>query len=89
MVIGRGRLGGGAADTAARIVLRLERAGARVRALCSADGEQWFAVGETDFPGEGPVQVGVHAIGAIDRTVYPGAHPDGTAIVFEGLRVWS
>jgi hypothetical protein len=27
--------------------------------------------------------VGLHAIGAIDRTIYPGAYPDGTAIRFE------
>ncbi|MFN2133621.1 MAG: tetratricopeptide repeat protein, partial [Anaerolineae bacterium] len=46
--------------------LRLERIGDRVRALCSRDGETWFSAGQVHFP-EGDVQVGVHAIGSIDR----------------------
>ena len=43
--------------------------GERVNALCSADGEQWFTVGYVDFPVTDPVQVGMHAIGMIDRAV--------------------
>ena len=70
-----------------RIVLRLERAGGQVNAYCSADGEQWFTVGQVTFP-EGPAQVGLHAIGEIDRTVYHGAYPDGTAIRFESFQMW-
>jgi predicted ATPase/DNA-binding SARP family transcriptional activator len=81
--IGRGRL------TAERIFLRLERVGERVNALCSTDGEQWFSVGHMDFPVDDPVQVGLHAIGMIDRLIYPGAHPDGTAILFESFTVYS
>jgi hypothetical protein len=57
-------------------------------ALCSADGEQWFTVGYAAFPVEDPVQVGVHAIGNIDRTVYHGAYPEGTAIRFESFQLW-
>jgi hypothetical protein len=40
------------------------------------------------WPVEDPFQVGVHAIGHIDRTVYPGAYPDGTAIRFESFQLW-
>jgi predicted ATPase/DNA-binding SARP family transcriptional activator len=76
-ILGRGRL------LAERVVLRLERIGSRVNALCSADGERWFTVGHVEFPVEDPVEVGLHAIGMIDRTIYHGAYPTGTAIRFE------
>jgi hypothetical protein len=68
--------------------LRLERVGDRVNALCSADGESWFTVGHVAFPVQDPVQVGLHAIGNIDRSVYQGAYPDGTAIRFESFQLW-
>ena len=32
--------------------------------------------------GEDPLEVGLHATGAIDRTLYPGAYPEGTAVRF-------
>jgi hypothetical protein len=32
--------------------------------------------------------VGLHAIGMIDRTIYPGAYPEGTAIRFECFALW-
>jgi predicted ATPase/class 3 adenylate cyclase/regulation of enolase protein 1 (concanavalin A-like superfamily) len=91
-VIGRGKL----SDERARGVgvaqsptwLRLEHSGNRVTALCSADGEQWFTVGHVPFAARGPVQVGVYASGDINRTVYPGAYPDGTAIRFESFELW-
>jgi class 3 adenylate cyclase/tetratricopeptide (TPR) repeat protein len=79
---GRGRL------PAERILLRLERLGTRVNALCSADGERWFTAGQVEFPIEDPVEVGLHAIGMIDRTIYPGAYPEGTAIRFERFDLW-
>jgi len=80
LIIGRGRLLG------ERVVLRLERVGDRVSALCSANGQNWFTVGHILFPVEDPVEIGLHAIGAIDRTIYHGAYPDGTAIRFESVR---
>lgn len=82
VIIGRGRL------PAEGVFLRLERIGARVNALCSADGAQWFTVGHVDFPVDDPVQVGMHAIGMIDRLIYPGAYPDGTAIRFESFAIY-
>jgi hypothetical protein len=83
VIIGRGRL------SAPRVVLRLERRGTNVRALCSAEGERWFLVGQTAFPADGALEVGVYAIGMIDRMIYPGAYPEGTAIRFESLELWS
>jgi hypothetical protein len=83
VIIGRGRL------PAERIILRLERIGERVRALCRAEGEPWFSVGHVEFPLGDPMHVGMHAIGAIDRTIYHGAYPEGTAIRFENFQLWA
>ena len=69
-------------------ILRLARRGERVDALCSADGETWWSVGHAAFPAEDPVQIGLCAIGMIDRTIYPGAYREGTAIRFESFRMW-
>jgi hypothetical protein len=82
VIIGRGRL------PSERIVLRLERRGEKVRALCGIDGATWFTVGQVEFPAEDPVHVGLHAIGSIDRTLYPGAYPEGTAIRFAAFELW-
>ncbi|MBV7334829.1 DUF1349 domain-containing protein [Chloroflexi bacterium TSY] len=81
LFVGRGRL------PSERVFLRLERLGQHIKALCSADGETWYSVGHVDFPLEDPVEVGVHAIGHIDRLIQPGAYPDGTAIRFESFRL--
>jgi len=40
------------------------------------------------LPAEDPLQVGVCAIGNIDRTAYHGAYPEGTAIRFETFQMW-
>jgi regulation of enolase protein 1 (concanavalin A-like superfamily) len=82
VIIGRGRL------PAERMILRLERQGSRVNALCSADGQSWFTVGYAEFPVEDPLEVGLHAIGAIDRTIYAGAYPEGTAIRIISFDLW-
>jgi tetratricopeptide (TPR) repeat protein len=82
-LIGRGWLPG------ERTWLRLERRESTVRALCSADGEQWFTAGEVEFPAREGEQIGVHAIGMINRTIYPGAFPEGTAIRFESFEMWT
>jgi hypothetical protein len=84
IAIGRGRLSEGSE----RIFLRLTRVGERVSAYCSADGEQWYTVGSVTFSSQDPIQVGMHAIGNIDRTIYLGAYPEGTAIRFESFRLW-
>jgi hypothetical protein len=84
VAIGRGWL----REASGRIYLRLERLGDRVDAYCSADGERWFTVGHVTFLIQDPVQVGLHAIGNIDRTIYRGAYPEGTAIRFESFQLW-
>jgi adenylate cyclase len=81
LIIGRGRL---ASD---RVFLRLERLDGRVNGLCSSDGQSWHTVGHGEFSVEDPVEVGVYAIGDIDRTLYPGAYPEGTAIRFESFQL--
>ncbi|MFN2230664.1 MAG: AAA family ATPase [Anaerolineae bacterium] len=85
VVIGRGRL---PHDGLEHVHLRLERVGDEVSAFCSANGEQWFAVGHVPFPAEDSIQVGLHAIGSIDRTVYRGAYPEGTAIRYASFQLW-
>jgi tetratricopeptide (TPR) repeat protein len=84
VAVGRGRL----YEEFERVYLRLERVGDRVNALCSADGEQWYTVGHAAFPVRDPVQAGIHAIGTINRTIYHGAYPEGTAIRFESFQMW-
>jgi class 3 adenylate cyclase/tetratricopeptide (TPR) repeat protein len=84
LVVGRGWL----ADAEEQIHLRMERRAGRVRALCSPDGEQWYQVGEAGWDVDGPVQIGLHAIGDMDRLVYPGSFAEGTAIAFRDVRVW-
>ncbi|MCJ7735970.1 MAG: hypothetical protein MUQ10_01475, partial [Anaerolineae bacterium] len=91
LVIGRGRLPTGSEPAwvmGEEVTLRLELIGDRVDAFCSHDGEQWDTVGHTTFPIDDTVQVGVHAIGMIDRTIYHGAYPEGTAIRFTGFGIW-
>jgi hypothetical protein len=75
-------------ESLSRVFLRLERAGDRVDAFCSTDGENWFTAGYAVFPAEDPVQVGVYASGNIERIIFPGAYPDGTAIRFESFQLW-
>ncbi|MCE7985245.1 MAG: DUF1349 domain-containing protein [Caldilinea sp. CFX5] len=78
-MLGRGRL-----SHTGQVYLRLERRGPQVRALCSADGQAWFCAGQVALPSVEELSVGLHAIGKIDRTFYPGAYPAGTAICFTG-----
>jgi hypothetical protein len=82
-VIGRGRL------IAEQICLRLECSGGRVRALCSAGDRSWFSLGETAFPPGDSVEVGLCALGHVERTFYPAAHSDGTAIRFDHFQLWA
>ena len=69
--------------------LRLERMGGDVRALCSGDGEQWRLVGQAAFPADEQLQLGVQAIGHVDRTFYWASYPDGTAMRFRDFRLWT
>ncbi|MEO2005230.1 MAG: hypothetical protein ABGY41_14165, partial [Candidatus Poribacteria bacterium] len=73
---GRGGLRSGEA------ALRLERAGDTVRALFRED-DGWRLVREAPWPAPDPVSVGLFAIGAVNRLIYPGAFQEGTAIHFD------
>ncbi len=76
-------LGRGFLPSKGHMHLRLERAGSTVRGLCSANGSEWFSVGQVDFPADDPLEVGLFAIGMIQRWAYPGAYPDGVSIRFD------
>ena len=67
------------------VYLRLERIAQSVRAWCSLDGETWLSVGQTQMDTEDEAQVGLFAVGAIDRRATPGAYPEGSAIRFESF----
>jgi hypothetical protein len=93
MILGRGRLppepgGSGVPDRLDRAWLRFEWRVGDLRALCSADGETWYSVGQVDLPLHTAAQFGVYASGDVDRRVYQGAYPDGAALRFESLRCW-
>jgi predicted ATPase len=83
LVFGRGRL------PSDRVYLRLECLDRRVSALCSADGEEWFTAGHAEFPHQDPVRVGLYALGQVNRLIYVGSYPEGTAIRFESFRLWT
>ena len=70
------------------VYLRLERRGNVFTSYCSVDGENWFTCGKMTLPIEDPIQVGIHAIGMIDRTIYCGEYKEGTATVFKDFRIW-
>lgn len=81
VMIGRGLL------TGSPVHLRLERIGTKVRGLCSVDGAVWFCVGALDLPTSAQVQVGLFVANNLDRFVYPGLHPHGTAMRFRTFRL--
>ena len=82
VIVGRGRL---AAET---LHLRLDRMNDQVRALCGTDGGTWYTVGQTEFSADDPIEVGLYAVGRIQRFLYPGAFPDGSAIRFGEFRLY-
>jgi class 3 adenylate cyclase/tetratricopeptide (TPR) repeat protein/regulation of enolase protein 1 (concanavalin A-like superfamily) len=82
MVFGRGRISG------KRIVLRLERRERWLSAFCSGDGKTWLYAGGCELSTIEALRVGVHAIGHINRLVYPGAYPHGTTVRFREVWLW-
>jgi hypothetical protein len=87
LILGRGLLP--AVATGAGLVLRLGRRGSQVQALCSLDTVHWFCVGTCEFPATDTVEVGLHAVGWIDRTIYQGAHPAGGAVTFSSFKLFA
>lgn len=86
IIVGRGLLPENHSDC--RVFLRLARQENRIQAFCSRDGSQWFSVGQVSFPVTGPLEIGLHAVGWIDRLTYPGSYPTGAAIHFESFCLW-
>ncbi len=82
LIFGRGQL------RRNKKVLRLERRGHWLSAACSADGVHWFSVGGCEVSTGEPLRLGLHAIGHINRLVYPGAFREGTAIRFDQFWLW-
>jgi len=68
--------------------LRLERSGDEFTSYCNIDGENWLTCGKMTLPMEDPIQIGIHAIGMIDRTIYCGEYKEGTATLFRNFRIW-
>jgi len=85
-VAGRGLLSG---DADEGFHLRLERAGEQFSAYCSLDEENWLTCGQLTLSVDDPIQIGIHAIGMIDRTIYCGSFKEGTATLFRGFQVWT
>jgi hypothetical protein len=83
LVFGRGQL------LARRKVLRLERRGNRLSAFCCRNEKEWFYAGSAELSTREPLKLGIHAIGHINRIVYPGAYPHGTAIRFKDFGLWA
>ncbi|MBM3213269.1 DUF1349 domain-containing protein, partial [Candidatus Poribacteria bacterium] len=69
--------------------LRIERTGDRFYAYCSIDRKNWMTCGSLDFHLEDPIQVGIHAMGMIDRTIYCDAFKEGTGTLFREFRIWN
>ncbi|MBM3241758.1 DUF1349 domain-containing protein [Candidatus Poribacteria bacterium] len=69
--------------------LQLERTGEQFSAYCSVDGENWLTCGKLALPLVDRLQIGIHAIGMIDRTIYCGAFKEGTATLFRGFKLWT
>jgi hypothetical protein len=82
LILGRGIL-----DSTA-VYLRLEKRGNQVSAFCSPEGENWFFAGSGELSSNEPIYPGLHANGHINRMIYPGAYPEGTAIRFKEFWLW-
>ncbi|HEY3283734.1 MAG TPA: hypothetical protein VGN26_15820, partial [Armatimonadota bacterium] len=82
LLIGRGRIPG------QTITLRLECCQGSARALCRGGNGEWMRVGHVHFPVLPELKAGVFASGLLDRTVYPGEHPEGAAARFGAIRIW-
>lgn len=80
-----------------RIHLRIERRKNTLRALSACDAPpqanassllSWYCVGQTTLPAGAALQVGLHGVGWIDRTIYPGAFLQGAQIYFERFQIY-
>ncbi len=82
LVFGRGSL------DSATTHLRIEKRGVQVSAFCSPNGKKWYFTGSASLSSDAPIHPGLHANGHINRMIYPGAYPQGTAMRFKRFRLW-
>lgn len=82
VIFGRGEL------KASPTYLRLERRGQWLAATCSGDGQNWWSAGGCELSTGEDLYVGLHAVGHINRLVYPGTYRNGTAIRFDEFWLW-
>ncbi len=85
LIVGRGLV---PESDSGKVWLRLERVEDQVRGLSSSDGMHWYNIGQVDLTADDPVEVGIHAVGWIDRVIYPGDYTGGTVIRFESFQVY-
>ena len=69
-------------------LLRIEKRANQISAYCSREGDEWFFAGATDLASNATVYAGIHANGHINRMIYPGAFPEGSAVQFKEFRLW-
>ena len=82
IAIGRARLGA-ENNPEGGVCLRLERVGNQVKALAYNENNTWFSAGQTIFPNDGPVKIGMFASGDVPKNIYPHAPKEGTAVRFQ------
>lgn len=76
------------------LLLRLERRGEQVQALCawqpreSAAPLRWYSAGRATFPAAGGLLAGLHASGWIDRLARPAAYPHGALVRFGWFEIY-
>ncbi len=90
VIQGRGLLPGAMlAEQSVGAILCLEKRGDWIEALCAPIDQPaaWYSVGRAYFSSCGSLQAGLHAVGWIDRSAYPGAYPRGTRTQFQELHM--
>ena len=70
------------------VFLRIRYAGGVAEALCSVDGEMWFALGQTAFPEGDDLLLGLYGIGVQDPLLYPGRCQGSHSIRFRSFWLW-
>lgn len=70
------------------VFLRIRYVDGIAEALCSVDGEMWFAVGWTAFPDQDNLRLGLYGIGVQDPLLYPGRCRGSHSIRFRALWLW-
>jgi predicted ATPase/DNA-binding SARP family transcriptional activator/class 3 adenylate cyclase len=92
IIFGRGLLTEDDRASVRKVWLRLEKHAGFVQAFCGAKSSpektiRWYSVGSAKFSPIHEIQVGLHAVGWIDRTIYHRPFKDGSTIQFERFEI--